>query len=160
MKYLNDIKDVGNLDKFTIMVDDEDYQHLQEWTWNYTEGRIARGTTKSGKKIAIPIANEIMHNYEAMYDHRDRNSCNNQKSNLRECLQSQNCANKGKKKGNYSSKYKGVTWNPDTKSWKGYLNFQGRYHYLGLFKTEQEAALAYNEKAKEIHREFAVLNIL
>ena len=34
-----------------------------------------------------------------------------------------------------------------------------RYH-LGYFKTEEEAAKAYNEKAKELHQNFAILNIV
>jgi len=36
----------------------------------------------------------------------------------------------------------------------------GKTKHLGTFKTEKEAAIAYNKKALELWREFAKLNVI
>jgi hypothetical protein len=43
--------------------------------------------------------------------------------------------------------------------WVAYLsNGNGKQEYLGFYRTEEEAALAYNRRAREIWGEWAVLN--
>jgi hypothetical protein len=90
-------------------------------------------------------------------DHIDRNRTNNTALNLRWITRSQNNMN-GTKRINTSSQYKGVTYNKSRNLWCATLECEGKKHYLGGFKTEDEAAYWYNEKAKEIFGEFACLN--
>jgi hypothetical protein len=54
----------------------------------------------------------------------------------------------------------GVDWNKDKVKWRARLQTNGKAAHLGWFITEEEAALAYNKKAMEIHGEFARLNII
>ena len=64
-------------------------------------------------------------------------------------------SNRGKRK-NTSSKYKGVT-----KRYNGYhaqIVSNKINHYLGTFKTEREAAWAYNKAALELFGEYACIN--
>lgn len=61
---------------------------------------------------------------------------------------------------NSKSKYKGVGWHSQNKCWRSYIKIDAKYKHLGLFKTEEEAALAYNKAAYEAWGEDAYLNII
>jgi hypothetical protein len=37
----------------------------------------------------------------------------------------------------------------DRKRWKAHINYDSKLHYLGSFNTKQEAALAYDRKARQ-----------
>lgn len=50
------------------------------------------------------------------------------------------------KKG--SSKYRGVCWLKERKAWRARIEVNGKREHLGYFNTEEEAALAYDERAK------------
>jgi hypothetical protein len=87
-------------------------------------------------------------------DHINGDSTDNRIVNLRECTHQQNHGNR-KKQANLSG-FKGVS-KKDNK-WQARVCFNFKRHYLGLFNTAEEAAKAYDEKAKELHGEFARLN--
>jgi hypothetical protein len=77
-------------------------------------------------------------------------------AHLREATQSQNNANRPARGG--ASRYKGVWFHGQCKAWCAEIGADGRKVKLGLFSTEEAAALAYNEAAKKLHGEFAYLN--
>lgn len=56
-----------------------------------------------------------------------------------------------------ASKYRGVTKTKSNK-WVASIGYKYNDYRLGTFKTEVDAALAYNKKAIELHGEFACLN--
>ena len=93
-------------------------------------------------------------------DHINNNGLDNRKENLREATSSQNAANSRSK--NNTSRYKGVRKLPDIKSgsrqWQARVKHNYREIHVGCFHTEEEAALAYNEKAVELWGEHAHLN--
>jgi hypothetical protein len=145
------------------VVDDEDYERLNQFTWTpdfYPSGKIS-GIRKhvriEGVCCNIPLANEIMHNLEATFDHADRDAKNNQKYNLREANASTNGINR-EKFHNSVSKYKGVTWVGRDGKWSSRIRFQNKVHSLGYFLKEKDAALTYNKKALELFGDRAVLN--
>lgn len=88
-------------------------------------------------------------------DHIDNNSLNNQCSNLRTATPSQNQYNRKKLQANTSG-FKGVfkTGNR-TKPWRARLNIEGKKIHVGVYATAEEAAHAYDKKAKEMQGEFA-----
>ena len=90
-------------------------------------------------------------------DHIDHNKLNNQKNNLRIVTRSQNMMNRLKGK-NCSSIYKGVCWKGEINKWSVQIMIDNKYIHIGVFKIEEEAALAYNKKAKELFGEYAYLN--
>jgi ribosomal protein L19E len=92
-------------------------------------------------------------------DHKDCDGLNNQKSNLRRCTQGQNQANRPKR--SYSiGKYKGIALAPTKRKvrWRAQIKNIGKVLGLGYFDTQEEAAMAYDKAALEIHGEFANLN--
>lgn len=104
-------------------------------------------------------------------DHADRNPLNDRIENLREATRSQNNCNKNSKPRS-SSKYLGVSLHiTTTKIFSEKFNEVRTYTrmgwrvkikdiYIGYFKTQEEAALAYNKAAVKYHGEFANLNII
>lgn len=57
-----------------------------------------------------------------------------------------------------SSKYRGVGFHTKTGKWRAQIDVDGKTKTLGAFRSEDEAAIAYNEAAKRIRGERAVLN--
>lgn len=90
-------------------------------------------------------------------DHINHDKTDNNINNLRWCTIQQNHQNmpKGKKT---SSKYKGVTFVKSSNRWIASGCYMRKVFYWGSYKTEKEAAEAYNRKAKELFGEFAFLN--
>ncbi len=88
-------------------------------------------------------------------DHKDRDKNNNRIENLRECNSTQNAANR---KFRNKSGYKGVV-HLGTKKYRAAISINGRTYHLGLFKTIEEAAKAYDVIAFEWYGEFAHLNL-
>jgi group I intron endonuclease len=58
------------------------------------------------------------------------------------------------------SKYKGVSFDKRRNFWHSYINFDKKRFNIGCFKTELEAAIAYNEFAIEIYGIKAKLNMI
>lgn len=61
---------------------------------------------------------------------------------------------------NTSSRFKGVSLCKVTNKWKTGISHKGVRYHLGYFSDENEAALVYNEKAKELFGDYAHLNTL
>jgi hypothetical protein len=90
-------------------------------------------------------------------DHINRNGLDNRKANLRLATISENCRNRGIRKG-ASSKFKGVHWCNTRKKWLVGIKLNGHRKHLGSFDNEIKAAKAYDEAAKKYHGQFATLN--
>jgi hypothetical protein len=146
---------INKSDKLAI-VDDEDFDRLSGYVW-WDRSSIYRVEHRHYKTYHYSMANTVMNNYDVMYDHKDRNALNNQKENLRVATYSQNCRNVAKK-SNTSSKYKGVSYHKSKKKWIASIRKDFILIHLGYFELEVDAAKAYDAKAKEIDKEFAVLN--
>jgi hypothetical protein len=154
MKFLK----IANSDKLAI-VDEEDFDRVSKLTWRIKVEhvfRIKRVGNFNSKSISL--ASEIMEKPGLKFDHIDRNGLNNSKSNLRPCSPFQNNWNASKSKTAKSSKYKGCYPTENKKGWQVQICCFGKRINVGTFKTEVEAASAYNKKALELFKEFACLN--
>lgn len=149
--------------KFAL-VDDEDYDVLMRWKWcamhGYAMRSIYLGMVNGKRKYkTILMHREINKTPEDVFtDHIDHNTLNNCRENLRSCTHSQNIRNMKKFTGDYSSKYKGVYWRKARSYWVATIAVGKHRKYLGSYKTQEEAALAYNVAALNHFGEFAGIN--
>ena len=89
-------------------------------------------------------------------DHINRDVTDNRKCNLRVTTQKSNSRNKESQTG----KYKGVSWSNHAKKWRSVINVEGKPIHLGYYKTELEAAIAYNDAVEIYFDEYAYRNVL
>lgn len=140
------------------IVDDEDYEELNQHKWCIRTGYAIRW--QKGKK---PPRRIDMHRHilkappNLLVDHINGNKSDNRKFNLRLATHSQNHANQMKRR-RATSEYKGVCWKKRERKWSAQAAYLGKSYHLGHFNSEREAALAYNQKASSLFGEFAKLN--
>ena len=149
--------------KFAL-IDDEDFEELNKHEWYVCKDRkflYAVRDVRSGiKRILVRMHREIMKPPENMQiDHINHNGLDNRKSNLRVCTNSQNQYNQKIRK-NLTSGCKGVSWKKQTKRWMAHIGINRTKKHLGYYSSEKEAAIAYNNAAKELFGDFALLNVV
>lgn len=146
----------------------QDYPLLKEFYWEEgmdSNGKrlsnIRRRFTVNGKRKQQSIARFLLGDEHESIDHIDRNPLNNKRENLRICTHQENCRNRNRKdtigyRGVYLEKRK--LSRKSGKAYRAIVVHNKKSYYAGYFKTEKEAALAYNTLAKELHGEFAHQN--
>lgn len=94
---------------------------------------------------------------ELSIDHANGNPLDNRRRNLRKATREENARNKRKSSATLS-RFKGAYLIKSKGLWHSTIRKDGRPVSLGYFKTEEEAARAYDAAATEFHGEFARLN--
>ena len=74
-------------------------------------------------------------------DHINQEKQDNRFENLRLASNSMNMQNRGVQRNNMSG-IKNVSWHRETQKWRADVKRNGKKHYLGVFATKEEAALA------------------
>ena len=145
------------------ILDQEDYYRYGSFKWSFmgNRGKIyaVRGIRIGKEKITIlPLHREIMKPPKRrIVDHKNGDSLDNRRANLRLATRAQNSYNCRKRK-NTTSKYIGVSFDKPTKDWAVQIKHKGKHIWIGRFKSEVEAARAYDKVAKKYRGEFARLN--
>jgi hypothetical protein len=139
-----------------FLFDKEDFDLVKQYVWHIS----GEDYVVHKDKDSIMMHRLIMSPPSDMdVDHIFGKRKDNRRSELRICTRQQNLHNSKKViRENTSSKYKGVTFNRG--SYFARIRHDGQNKYLGNFKTEKEAALAYNEAAIEFYGEYAKLNVI
>lgn len=143
------------------IVDDEDYKRLKRYKWYYKQSGNMGYAFTTYRNRPKSMASIIMRCYKKGFivDHIDRNSLNNQRENLRICTQLENTCNRPSQEST-TSKYKGVSRHSTKSGWVAQIVHKYKYIYLGLYRNEENAAIAYDQAAIQLHGEFAYLNYL
>ena len=143
-----------------IMVSDKDFSWLSKHTWGISNsGYAIRYTQKTRtifmhREVLQKMSGKLSKNVYT--DHINRDKLDNRRENLRKATRGQNQSNsiaRVNKNG-----FRGITQHRNGNRWTASILFNRRRIYLGLYKNQKEAAIAYDSKAKEIFGEFAVLN--
>jgi len=145
--------------RFT-MIDDADFDMVSKSEWCYGgHGYAVRG--HKGKMLLLHRFLMGLAPGDGIHvDHINGDPLDNRRANLRICTKAENMRNR-RRNANSTSGFKGVLLMKDTprkKPWRAQIKTNGRHHRLGYYKTKEEAALAYDAAAKELHGEFARLN--
>jgi hypothetical protein len=137
-------------DKYAL-VDDEDYEELNQYKWQYDPANYAK---RSYKRKTIRMHRAIMNCPKHLQiDHINGNGVDNRKHNLRICTQGQNNCNTKLSKHNTSG-IKGVFWHKQAKKWRAMVRVNRKLIYLGYFACINDAKNAYTKAAKEHFGEF------
>lgn len=155
------------------IVDADLYDWLMQWKW-HAQGNAARGVFYARRCVSKSENNGrpgggyvFMHRQILSLgrwdingvggDHRNQNTLDNRRSNLRLATAAQNIHNRGVPASNTSG-FKGVYWNRNVNKWSARIRCDGKVFYLGGFTSKRDAAKAYDAAALKYHGEFACPN--
>jgi hypothetical protein len=158
-----------------IQVDDWNYAWLSQWRWYVSNGYATRWEGRNqgvavSSRITILMARLVLGNFlgrallpkpQEIAEHQDRNTLNNQEHNLRLASYGTNGMNRAKQRGINTSQYKGVCCcfeKYPSKPWIGSISLGDGTRKEQYFATELEAALWYDQMARQHHGEFARTN--
>ena len=150
------------------LVDDEDYEEVMRYRWIYHRPRHSKtGYAQTtvhlergrGGRSKTPRMHQLIYGPvpDGMtVDHRDGNGLNNRRSNLRLASRAEQARNRRPRAASATG-FKGVF--PSTPNrWIARIGWEGRRLNLGTFSSPEEAACAYDAKARELCGDFAYVN--
>jgi AP2 domain len=143
---------------FVAVVDDEDAPRvLAAGKWHVVHGKRTHYGAKTynlgGGKYQTVYLHTFLTDWPRV-DHRNGDGLDNRRTNLRQATNVQNGAN-SRRRIDSKSGYKGVSWHTAGKAWCARITVERQTTYLGLFTDPRDAALAYDEAARELHGPFA-----
>lgn len=147
-------------DEYAI-VDNENYEFLSQFKWHVGTGGSNHSsfyacTYINAKLIQMPWL-LIKRKINSIIDHKNRNTLDNRKFNLRLASIQENIFNRsGHQKS--TSCYKGVSRASDRHKWRIQIQKDYKIFYSGYYGSEIVAAWVYDQMAKNLFGEFAVLN--
>ena len=140
---------------------------LSKWNWYAIKDKnkyyVCTTFRSKGKVFSIKIHRVILglSNPKILIDHIDGNALNNCHNNLRQCTAAQNNMNRNRHgksgcKGVFITKSKGFLYYSPRVRANGITYYLGNFPYTEIGKIM--AAKAYDNKARELHGEFANVN--
>lgn len=139
------------------VVDDVDYPRAMSKRWCADRrGHCVYARSTSRKRLYLHRFILDLPSDRAV-DHRDRDGLNCRRSNLRIANKSENSANQVRQRDRAVSGYRGV-FAMRRGRWRAQIKADGRAIHLGCYANREEAAAAYDDKARELFGPFARLN--
>lgn len=146
---------------YVAIVDAADADRVLLYKWSPKPHGRTVYAHRSVRKPDGTRTKQTLHKFLTGYertDHRNGNGLDNRRSNLRESTAGQNSQNRRQRRDNTSG-FKGVSWYKRASRWHAHIAVNGgNQQTLGYFATAEEAARAYDEAARELHGEFAIVN--
>ena len=140
----------------TTLVSNKDYVWVMQWKWSALKARHGWYAVRREGRKYIYLHRALMDAPKGrQVDHKNGDGLDNRRANLRVATNMQNSRNRHRRNG-VLSQYRGVT--KRKKAWIAQITVNYHNHYVGSFKTEAEAAQAYNAAAKKAFGKYASLN--
>ena len=150
------------------LLDDDDYERLKSYHWLPSGKRYAyaernvRSERIEGKRRRVKqlMYREILGPEPSdprVVDHRNGNTWDNRRENLRITDKSGNSRN-ARPQQNKKIPYKGVSKARGATTFRASINSTGRVESLGDYASAEDAALAYDFEARKRYGEYAWLN--
>lgn len=145
----------------TFLVDDEDFEKVKQLTWSVNNKGYATASLREGFRggAVISMHEFVLGKAPEGFDihHKDDTTTNNQKKNLQYLTKQQHQMLKGVQKNNASG-YKGVCFDKAKGKWLASIHLDRKNIFIGRFNTAEEAARAYDKKARELFGNIAFQN--
>jgi hypothetical protein len=147
------------------LVDTEDYEWASQWNW-YAQWNECTKSYYAGRNPRVgdpPNTPQHLHTAllrvspERVVDHRNGDTLDDRKHNLRECSTLQNSRNRMRSRNNKTG-LKGVHFETSSGKWKAQIGVAWKRYNLGRYDTVEAAGRAYDEAAIKHFGEFARLN--
>lgn len=146
------------------LVDDDNYDELMQFRW-YAYHCLINGAWYAQRSIGSRLHSQLEHMHRRIMkapldfevDHRNLDTLDNRKENLRLATRQQNAANR-RRQINNTSGFKGVSLFRRDNNFKAQIKVDGHKMHIGYFDTPEAAAHAYDAAALRYFGEFAWLN--
>ena len=144
-----------------IIVDDSKWHELSRYTWNIKDAYVKTEIYIGDDKKCVSMHRLLMNvcGKKCIIDHKNQNKNDNRISNLRIATHGENNHNVNRKTDKSLSKYHGVDFVKDDMNFRARVRVSGNVINIGRFKTEEEAARAYNIEVTK-HYDSPVLNVI
>lgn len=140
---LIDKEDVGILNNWRICVDEDKYGKLSVRGY---------GALFEGKRPKVLLSRLVINaDNSLLVDHKDHNSLNNKKSNLRQVTTAQNAQNRKGATSLSKSGIRGVWWCEEKQKWIASIRKNGKHIYTGWFDDIETAEKTVVEKRAQLH---------
>lgn len=139
------------------IVDVADIERVSQYSWFITKTKNVVYAAARINGAIVRLHRFIMEARPTqIVDHIDRDGLNNRRDNLRFCTSAENGRNVGSKLG--ESGFRGVYKKAKGGRFEARIKVHPENIYIGTYDTPEEAAIARDKAARELHGEFAVLN--
>lgn len=157
----------GNLKRIPLtqgqvaLVDDEDFERFGNLKWHASWNPknfsfyVARNSSSPNRKL-IWLSREIVGvtDQHVKVDHKNHNTLDNRRQNLRTCTHSQNLSNRNGLDSRNTSGVRGVSLVKKSGKWIAVIGVKGEKIALGTFIDIKEAALVYAAANQKYFGEF------
>jgi len=153
--------------RYRVKIDRSKVPLVQAFTWRVVKHPRVKycvtTMTTFGRRQQIQIARMVLglqFGDSREPDHKNRNGLDNRAKNLRIATPQQNGFHRQvsrNKTSASSSRYKGVSRNMSG-NWRATITYNQTAMHLGTFRSERQAALVYNRKARELYGKWALVN--
>lgn len=150
------MKEISLTQGKVTLVDDIDYEYLNQWKWCAWKTRntfyAVSSIWKDGLTITFYLhrllAKRLGYDLNLTVDHINRDGLDNQRYNLRPATIKQQSENTRVPRDNTSG-YKGVSWKKDKAKWRSRICHYGKHLHLGYFDNIEGAIQARKEAEKK-----------
>jgi len=149
--------------KYEVLIDTKDYKLVAGYRWwvlsHHSNNSFYAACWPYKVKRPIIYMHTLINNTPKGMetDHKDTDTLNNKRDNLRSATPSQNRSNTKTLRPQNSSGFQGVT--KEGKRFVAQIHRMGKNsQHIGRYETKEEAAIAYDKEALALHGDFARLN--